>query len=475
MSPIKPRQPFSLQLGKSTTLPGGNNIGNDLCSDIVVDERSKSTYCVGQTLNSAGTGDGSQDAFILKLDRDGRIVWGKQFASPEGRNDGCNSARVDKFGNVYCGGHTSGMMSSSPSRFDSANPRNSSDQDSDALVIKVNPNGDVIWIKQFGTTAKDTCGNLAVAPNGNAYCAGETFGTLGDDSLGNPDIHEVVIEPGTTEDSNSDSYIAKLNPRGEIDWKRQIGTFYYPEASLYSDKCSGIAIDLNENVFCTGTTQTSLFETNSDGPGGENYDIFVWALDKNGNRHLEIQIGEETMNNDSRILDSKTTDFAYDVATDEDGNFYIVGFTYGGFVHATADGSADPIILKYSPSGNLVWVVHGPYPGSQILNGVTVDRSGKVYVVGTTDESTFAKTDGSTDIFIGCLNADGSLAWTEQYGTNFGFLPGGNEAAQGIDLDSSGNIYIGGYTQGNFVEENEASGVFDLFVLRLRNNGFPAN
>lgn len=475
MSPIKPRQPFSLQLGKSTTLPGGNNIGSDLCSDIVEDNRSKSTYCVGQTLNATGLGDGSKDAFIMKLDRDGRVVWAKQFGSPEGRTESCTNAGVDKYGNIYCSGLTRGMMTTTVTRIDTMSPRSSSDEDRDALVIKLNPDGDVIWIKQFGTSAEDSCGNIAVAPNGNAYCGGTTYGTLGDDPLGNPDMHEVVIDPGTGEDINADSFIAKLNPKGEIVWKRQIGTFYYPEASPFSDQCAGVAIDLNENVFCTGTTTTSLFETNSDGPGGENYDVFIWGLDRNGDRHLEIQIGQETMTNDSRILDSTTTDLAYDVATDKDGNIYVVGFTYAGFIQASADGSADPIILKYSHSGNLIWAVQGLYSGVQVLNRVTVDNSGKVYVLGTTDRSTFAKTDGSTDIFVGCLNADGSLAWTEQYGTNLGFLAGGNETALGIDLDSSGNIYIGGYTLGNYVEENASPGASDLFVLRLRNNGLPAN
>ena len=53
-----------------TTEAGGNNAGNDQCKDVAVDG-SGSVYCAGITTGGMGeTNGGAGDAFILRLESD---------------------------------------------------------------------------------------------------------------------------------------------------------------------------------------------------------------------------------------------------------------------------------------------------------------------------------------------------------------------------------------------------------------------
>jgi hypothetical protein len=55
--------------------------------------------------------------------------------------------------------------------------------------------------------------------------------------------------------------------------------------------------------------------------------------------------------------------------------------------------------------------------------------------------------------------ADGTLRWTLPFGT-----PGG-DLAHGVALDSNGNVYVAGYTEG--VLGGASAGSLDAFVMRI--------
>ena len=88
------------------------------------------------------------------------------------------------------------------------------------------------------------------------------------------------------------------------------------------------------------------------------------------------------------------TDNATDVFVDDEGNIYNVGGAVSsldfGTVSFTNDGSFDFFVTKHDSSGNLLWAKsseNGSGGGADYANGVVVDSSGNVYVAGYTSSN----------------------------------------------------------------------------------------
>ena len=77
-------------------------------------------------------------------------------------------------------------------------------------------------------------------------------------------------------------------------------------------------------------------------------------------------------------------DIGYGVAVDSSGNVYVTGST-GGILGASAFGLSDIFLAKFDSSGNsaLYSAVRDTF--NDIGYGVAVDSSGNVYITGSTD------------------------------------------------------------------------------------------
>ena len=113
-------------------------------------------------------------------------------------------------------------------------------------------------------------------------------------------------------------------------------------------------------------------------------------------------------------------------------------------------------------------------------NGVATDSSGNVYVTGGTkgglDENTSA---GNTDLFVIKYNSSGTKQWTKQLGslsarittlTFEGEIFHRDEYAYGVATDSSGNVYVTGYTAGG-LDGNTNEGNADIIVVKYNSSG----
>jgi hypothetical protein len=105
------------QLGAVTTAAGGSNTGFDQCQGVSVDSAGN-VYCAGQSDGGIGEANGGgYDAFVMKLDSSGAVVWGTQLGSvttvsggDKSNFDQCQGVSVDSAGNVYCAGITYGGL-----------------------------------------------------------------------------------------------------------------------------------------------------------------------------------------------------------------------------------------------------------------------------------------------------------------------------------------------------------------------------
>lgn len=84
---------------------------------------------------------------------------------------------------------------------------------------------------------------------------------------------------------------------------------------------------------------------------------------------------------------------------------------------------------------------------------VAVDNAGNIYVTGTTSGSFDGnKHAGEWDIFLTKWTVDGTKVWTEQWGTYL------NDESRSVAVDSAGNIYVTGCTEGSLDGNKHAGG-----------------
>jgi hypothetical protein len=137
----------------------------------------------------AGLMQGSYAAFVAKLDSSGKALWSKSFDS-SGQMSAYDVA-VDPWGNVLVCGHLSGTISS---------PISISSPTNGAFVIKLDPDGNVVWAQAFQGTSEHQATLIGTDAAGTVYVAGHFSGevTLGDDvfvSTGQSDIYVVRLSP----------------------------------------------------------------------------------------------------------------------------------------------------------------------------------------------------------------------------------------------------------------------------------------
>ena len=122
-------------------------------------------------------------------------------------------------------------------------------------------------------------------------------------------------------------------------------------------------------------------------------------------------------------------------------------------------------VFKYYDNGTKQWTKQLGTSSTDTANGVATDSSGNVYVAG----GTYGGLDGNTsagvnDLFVVKYNSSGTKQWTKQLGTS------SRDIAVGVDTDSSGNVYVTGYTGGG-LDGNTSAGARDLFVVKYNSDG----
>lgn len=116
------------------------------------------------------------------------------------------------------------------------------------------------------------------------------------------------------------------------------------------------------------------------------------------------------------------------IAVDSSGNAHIVGY---------ASNSGNIVVAKYNSSGTIQWQRTLNGSADDYGAGITVDSSGNVYITGYTA----SQGAGDTDALIVKYNSSGTLQWQRSLGGT------SSDSGTAIAIDSSGNVYIAGYTR----------------------------
>jgi hypothetical protein len=124
-------------------------------------------YSAGSWGNPVNAYTGGNDAFVAKLDADGALVWNTFMGAPWG--DEANGIAVDDDGNVYVAGYSMGGWGT---------PLSPHGRYDDALVAKLNAaDGTLLWHTFLGGEWHDQGADVAVGPSGDVFVTGYSADT----------------------------------------------------------------------------------------------------------------------------------------------------------------------------------------------------------------------------------------------------------------------------------------------------------
>ncbi len=230
--------------------------GFDSVKDINLDTNN-SIYTTGAFQNTVDfdpdlvdiynlTTAGSEDMFISKLDQNGDFLWAHKIGSTGGES--AKSVTTDTFNNVYITAGFSNTIDFDPDPVEVFNL--TSFGSDDALVLKLDQNGDFVWVKQLGGLSSEQGETISIDSNNNLYITGYMDG-LGD------------FDPGVGTfnlDILNDHYIfiSKLDQDGNFVWAKQVGGSFF-------DLSKDATLDLQNNLYLTGYFfNTADFDTSED-------------------------------------------------------------------------------------------------------------------------------------------------------------------------------------------------------------------
>jgi uncharacterized protein (TIGR03437 family) len=282
----------------------------------------------------------------------------------------------------------------------------------------------------LGGAGQDYAASVATDPQGNVYVAGLTY---------SPDF---PVTPGALQTKigsvgASDAFVAKFAPEGKLLWSTYLG-------GCCDDWATGVAVDAAGNVLVTGWTRSADFpvlhpaqSTLNNGANPARYDAFVAKLDPTGAKLLY-----------STFLGGSGDDGASALTVDAAGNAYVTGVlqssaTFPGMKSLPEVNGI--FVAKLDPQGALTYSFLHPYGSGA---GIAVDTAGSTYVAGTASSYAPASSatqtfgpPGDAQAMVFKLEADGSH---ELYETTLG----GSSRADGmaVAVDRTGAVYLAGTT-----------------------------
>ena len=217
------------------------------------------------------------------------------------------------------------------------------------------------------------------------------------------------------------AFVTKYNPDGSYAWTQTFNSFNYE----YDDsvQASSITVDSSGNVYITGAMYGEGDFNGTDlGNGG--YANFVTQIQSNGSYGW------------TDIIDGFTSSVA--ITADDNGYIYVAG---------------GDTLTQLDSSGNTISSVGLDSTSGEVnATAITADSSGNLYVVGNFYGSVdfggvnsydyAGSSQYAQDTFLSEYNSAGTYQWTDTTETNTS--DGGTNAASGVNVDSSGDIYVVG-------------------------------
>jgi hypothetical protein len=358
---------------------------------------------------------------------------------------------IDPQDNAYVVGQTNSAQYTFPVRI---GPSTVFGGQTDSFVCKIEPAGTLQYCGYIGGKEPDRGRGVAVNALGEAYVLGWTRSTEDDGFpvLTGPSLHY--------HGGSSDAFLSKVAADGRsLKWSGFVGGNDHDEGK-------SIALDASSNAYITGGSKSEDIEgIPSSGvaqpQAGGNGDTFVLKVSSKGALITGTYLGGGPDQQCQKHGDFCGEDHSRGISVVDAGS-NADGVYVDGDTHAAPD-TFNPVVgpsLAYGGNGdayaarlplNLSTFVYKGYVGGnqyEDMRDNTVDAQGNAYLCGHTASKNFPVVvgpgtvlDGDADAFVTKVSPDGTHLVIS------GFIGGaGKDSCYGINVDASGNIYIGGHT-----------------------------
>jgi len=347
-----------------------NGPGNseDWAWDIALD-KSGNIYVTGWS-----TGNGTVSDFAtIKYDDNGSQLWVARYNGPANGYDLAYALTLDNAGNVYVTGWSQGNFT-----------------DADYATIKYDANGNQIWVARYNGPAsgEDKASAVAVDSSGNVYITGSSTGNS----------------------TGSDYTTIKYDSDGNQLWVAR-----YNGSANKEDQASVIALDGLGNIYVTGSSAGNGTET----------DYATVKYDSHGNQLWATRYSGPANGEDGATV----------LAVDMSSNVYVAGASAGNGT------GADYATIKYDVNGSQLWVAryNGPTHSEDTASALVMDSAGSIYVTGWSTGN-----DTSYDYATLKYSNAGKQLWVDRYDG-----PASRpDKAYALALGSSGSVYVTGRSSG---------------------------
>jgi hypothetical protein len=348
---------------------------------------------------------GKHDAWIVKLDQAGNVIWKKTFGGS--RDDQATALTASPDGGFV----VTGISNSQDGDLGDLDRNWPAGYDY-IWVCKFSASGDIIWKQAKGMAKGLYAYAITAAPGGGYTLAGYFFFSL-------------------TKSSGNFFYVLNLSETGAIQWDTYFG------GRNGDDRLYAITTTADGGYVLAGKSSSPLmdfsalsdpFDFLTNHNSYTTYDAFVIRLDHTGHRLW------------FRFLGGSQLDYASAIITTPDGGFLMAGYTASTDGNVGGNhGGGDAWLVKLTNSGFISWqkTVGDSGPDNAFAVQPTADGG---YVVAGTSTSNKAAEQVFADIWLFKVNSMGGVVWQrflDRYGRNEG---------RAIAASADGSYTVAGYT-----------------------------
>ncbi|MBL8177377.1 MAG: SBBP repeat-containing protein [Bryobacterales bacterium] len=414
---------------------------------------------------------GGTDVFIAKYRRLSDGVINLEYWTWIGgaANEEVRGIALDSLGRVYVTGITT--STDFPQAGFYAQLTHAGEQDAFLTVIDSSFAGSdsVVHSSLYGGLNNENVTGVAVDSQFNVYVVGYST---------SKELPSVSTGAQTINRGGWDSFLYKVDPSNSSPLR--YATFFGGKST---DIATGIAVDSRGVVWFTGHTSSDDFPA-SGTPYRDFlasfFDGFLVAIDTRIPGLNGIQYGS--------YLGGNGADHPRAMGIGPDGKIWIAGYTFSAdlpvtdtAVQRTYSGNADLFLMAIDPTvtgqGQIVYSTYFGDGDTDIPNGISILRDGRIAIAGYTASNNFPLAGGALQISRGGSSIDGFVAIvnpasaTPEYSSYLGGIS--TDIATGIAVDADNGIYVTGYTNSRDFprEENGPTlpgGIVNTgFVLRI--------
>jgi gliding motility-associated-like protein len=400
-----------------------------------------------------GNFGGVSDAFVIKFNPNGAMMWCTYYGGSG--DDAANSLDVDPFGNILITGQTLSTDLPLLNPLGGAYFQSFLSGGLDAFVLKLDPNGVLVWASYFGGGAWDEGNSIVSDASGNIFITGQTqsvdFPTL---NFGSGAFYQPLLNNFSIPSINEDVFILKFNSNCVLQWS----TFY---GGQNSDEGNAIHINNSGDIYITGNTRSFNF------PVQNNSGSYFQPNILSANSAFILHFNNIGVLKWASFFGGNCSDAGYSLTSDNIGNIFLAGNSCSknlpmrGYSHQdTIKGLSDAFLVKFNTNDSIIWSTYYGTSGNDnffTFDNLVADKCGNVIMSFNTDGSNLNalqmcdtnyfdnSSNGLKDIVVSKFSNDGKLEWSTYLGGD------GEDFREAVALDNYGDLYVAGEWRGSGV------------------------